>query len=401
MMRSRPMQPSHRGRNVASAADAKQWDVAALVAMNLDRVLYVSRLLTDGETPVRFCGEFPGGSAANTVYALAKLGARTAVVGAVGDDAEGRCLVRDLESVGVDASRVSVRLGERTSVVTAIIPRNAGDRALYVYPGANALISREELDTGVLSLARYVHLSSFVDRRQLELQKWIVRHLPSSTRLTFAPGSIYTQMGIAAIRPLIARAHVLFLNRAELDALIGGRIDVASDELIKLGAEVVVVSLGPREHRRPTRDESVTGPGWTPWTACYVRARDLDAPLRVPGRVTDVVDTVGAGDALAAGFISGLLHGETLERCAVMGVVTAANSLGARGARQGVPSAESLRRQLAALGMSVTSRNAARSAGQRGRDPVAELPPKPACFPEPLARKHRDAHGANATGATT
>jgi len=90
-------------------------EVIGLGAMNTDHIYGVERILGDGETTAVEFRLSPGGSAANTIYALAKLGISTGFIGAVGDDGEGEMLVKDLESVGVDGSQIKAKKEAKTA----------------------------------------------------------------------------------------------------------------------------------------------------------------------------------------------------------------------------------------------------------------------------------------------
>ena len=86
-------------------------EVVGLGALNIDHIYKVERILDDGEAVVKEAALFPGGSAANTIYGLARLGVRTGFAGVVGDDAEGKILVQDFQKAGVDTSQIRVKAG--------------------------------------------------------------------------------------------------------------------------------------------------------------------------------------------------------------------------------------------------------------------------------------------------
>ena len=84
-------------------------EVIGLGALNIDNIYRVERILEDGEAVVDEVKSFPGGSAANTIYGLAKLGVNTGFIGATGDDAEGKILLQDFEKAGVDIGQIKVK----------------------------------------------------------------------------------------------------------------------------------------------------------------------------------------------------------------------------------------------------------------------------------------------------
>ncbi len=321
-------------------------DVIGFGAMNLDEIAVVPRIVVDGETRIRELRRRPGGSAANTVYALAKLGMASAYVGAVGDDPAGQILVKDLTKVGVHTSQVSVKHGEPTGFVWAIA--DASKRSLYVYPGANDLLSRRDVDLSHLSRARVLHLTSFVNPKQLALQVWAVRRIPASVKISFAPGTLYAERGISALRPILERTAVLFANGDEA-GILTRRKDVrsAAEVLLRLGCGIVVITLGAGaeilktgSRLRPAARSGTGEPrreGRKVRAVCFVtdgRVEEVVPPI-VRGR--RALDSVGAGDGFAAGFLYGLLTDRPLRECAHLGQLVAHCSLRAPGAREGLP----------------------------------------------------------------
>ena len=330
------------GGTVRRDAVTASLDVIGFGAMNLDEIGVVPRIVGDGETRIRELRRRPGGSAANTVYALAKLGMATAYVGAVGDDSAGESLVQDLKNAGVDTSQVSVKHGEPTGLVWALA--DAAKRSLYVYPGANDLLHRRDVHPMSMARARLVHLTSFVNPKQLALQVWAVRRIPASVKISFAPGTLYAERGISALRPILERTAVLFANGDEAGTLTR-REDVraAAEVLLRLGCGIVVITLGAGEevssagHRAPGAKRKKVR------AACYVtdgRVEEVVPPIVRGGRA---VDSVGAGDAFAAGFLFGLLKDRPLRECARLGQLVAHCSLRAPGAREGLPALRELR----------------------------------------------------------
>ena len=301
-------------------------EVIGLGAMNMDHIYGVERILADGEAPVREFRLSPGGSAANTIYALAKLGISTGFIGAVGDDREGEMLVRDLESVGVDRSQVMVKRGAKSGSVLCFSDKQ-GRRALYVLPGANSLLTSDDIDLAYIGQAKILHLSSFADEEQLAIQKELMVKILPSIKVSFAPGSIYTARGISALEPIVKRAYILFLNREEAEELTGEDFPTGAQRLRRLGCQIVAVTLGPGIRKGKST------------ATCYVASGEGE--YMIEARTTKKKpdgDTVGAGDAFAAGFLYGFLHSKDLTECGHLGDMLGRLSTTKIGARAGLPS---------------------------------------------------------------
>jgi ribokinase len=310
--------------------------VIGLGALNIDRILLAERQLADGETAVRDGGTFPGGSAANTIYGLAKLGIPTGFCGALGDDIQGKLLLRDFRRMGTDATQVSIKPGQASGTVLCI--SSSQGRALYVLPGANGLIEPGDIEIAYLDQAEYFHVASFVDDAQFVLSRDIVEKLSPRVKLSFSPGALYVSRGMEALKPFFKRSEVLFINREEIETLTADDFRPGAKQCIASGCKVVVVTLG--EGFKQGRQNVVA----------YVRdsASEWYIGAGEPAGL-DVADTTGAGDAFATGFLFGMLQAKGLAACGKLGNCAARLSLKCSGARQGLPTRRQLDRLYAKI----------------------------------------------------
>ncbi len=295
-------------------------DVIGIGALNYDRLYMVERIAGGGdEELVRSVTEAPGGSAANTIAGLSRLGARTGFVGTVGTDREGDFLLEDLKRGGVDMAGVMKAKGA-TGTIMGFVDRN-GERALYAYPGVNDTLEIDERYGEYARSARYLHLSSFVGDRPLGAQKRLLKKL-KGPRISFAPGMLYARK-FHSIESIIKRSSVLFLNLEEMKLLTGLDYKDGAGKLLEIGARTVAVTLGS--------------------DGCYVvEGGSAHAVEAYPAKV---VDTTGAGDAFAAGFLYGLLGDKDIEHCAKIGNWVASRCIAKVGARDGLPYETDLKKQ--------------------------------------------------------
>ncbi|GAH28444.1 unnamed protein product, partial [marine sediment metagenome] len=218
-------------------------EITGLGALNIDHLYKVERILDDGETVVSEAKSSPGGSAANTIYGLARLGVNAGFTGVVGDDAEGKILIQDFQKAGVDTSQIRVKPGAKTGSVVCLSDR-LGRRSLYVTPGANNLLTMDDLDLTYINQTRMLHLSSFADDRQFKILLELMDRLDLSTKLSFAPGALYAKKGLKALAPILSRTHILFINRNEIKQLTGEDIINGAKSCLKQGCSIIVVTLG-------------------------------------------------------------------------------------------------------------------------------------------------------------
>ena len=336
--------------------------VVGLGAMNLDELYRVQSVLADNETPIKEHRSIPGGSAANTIYGLAKLGISTDFIGAVGSDKEGELLIKDLKSVGVGCTQVKIKDGAKTGSVLGLTD-SYGKRALYVSPEANGLLNKEDINLEYIVQAELTHLSSFIDEEQFELQKWVVKNLPSSVKVSFTPGAIYTRKGLTALDPLLSNTDILFVNENEIEELTGSNFRAATQYFLDKGCQIVVVTLGKGKWQKMNKlqfmlklDKQQNTPQQDINGNNHIISDNEVELLRIPtsyivdtnnaywieSHPTYGKDTIGAGDAFATGFLYGLLNGKELEECGRLGSIVARFSITKTGAREGLPTRNEL-----------------------------------------------------------
>jgi len=308
-------------------------DIVGFGALNIDHLYKVDEIVADGEQSVNGFESIPGGSAANTIYGLAKLGVKAGFVGAIGIDDDGEELIKDFKNVAVDTSQIRIKQEVKTGSTICLSDR-LGGRAIYVSPGANNLLGPEDIDLAYLNQAQMVHLSSFADDRQFNLQIGVTEKLSSSVTVSLAPGMLYVARGLKALVPSLKRAHIVFMNREEIERLTGDDFKSGAREIAKLGCQIVVVTLGKG------LDKGKAG-----MVTAYIHEGKQGQEYEVESEEVAPklpLESTGAGDAFAAGFIFGFLRGKKLEECGLLGDIMARFGIRAIGARKGLPTLSQL-----------------------------------------------------------
>jgi len=303
-------------------------EVVGLGALNIDHIYKVEHILDDGEAVVLDTGLSPGGSAANTIYGLAKLGMKTGFSGVVGNDDGGRILLQDFQRVGVDITNIRVKKGTKTGSVLCLSDK-LGRRSLYVLPGANNLLTIDDLDFTHINQAGMLHLSSFADDRQFRIVLELMDRLDLSIKLSFAPGALYAVKGLKALAPILNRTYILFINQNEMRQLTGEDAIAGAESCLRQGCQRVVVTVGTGERLKKTV------------AVGYIRDSENEHVIK-PRGIGAGMDTTGAGDAFAAGFLYGLLKGKGLEECGRLGNIVAQFCIAKIGAREGLPTLNQL-----------------------------------------------------------
>lgn len=260
---------------------------------------------------------FGGGQAANTAYALARLEVPVALVGRVGADADGFLVKDGLSGVNLD---YLVQAGETGRAY--ILVEASGERTILVAPNTNDDLQAEDLPWEALARARFLHLTSFVGHEPLELERQLALRLPDGARLSFDPGGLYARRGRAALEDLLDHTETLLVTEAEW-ALLGGEAKRHPD----WAPPIVLIKRGPQGVRLLTP------------------VRYLDIPADFEGKP---VDTLGAGDVFAAGYLAGLWTGLNLPQAVRLAQHAASYKLGGAG-RESYPNKEIMERIIARL----------------------------------------------------
>lgn len=275
--------------------------VVVLGSINHDYHLRVPRLPLPGETVVAADATFgSGGKSANQAVAAAKLGADTALIGAVGDDAAGRLVLDAIRRSSVDVAGVTVMEGTPTGQAIVVVD-DAGENSIVVVSGANAFVGTDPLAdatkrAGVLVLS-------------LEVAEPVAREAAEYARAEGVRVILNLSPAQPVSRDLLDCVDLLVVNEHELVELVGPGLPWMDDghrTLDACGVDALVVTLGGRGAAVIERGEPVVH-------------RD--------GLAVPVVDTTGCGDAFL-GALAGELVGE-VELPRAVGFAVAAGALAA------------------------------------------------------------------------
>ena len=301
----------------------KRLEVVGLGALNMDYLYRVERVLGDRETAanagntersprytgteLKSVGSFPGGSAANTIYGLGKLKINTGFIGVVGDDADGKALIKDFKKAGTDTSQIKVKKYAKTGFTKCLSDRY-NFRSIQVTPGANNMLTKSDLDLSYINQAEILYISSFVDEMQLEILLELMNNIDSSIKISFSPGELYAIRGLKTLKPVLKHTHILFLNENEMEQLTGKDLKKGARACLRAGCRIVVVTFGK-------------GASWkTVTAACYIQDSQGEYVVEpADNEEISIQDTTGAGDAFSTGFLYGLLKEKPLDECGRLG----------------------------------------------------------------------------------
>ena len=259
--------------------------------------------------------ESSGGSAANTCAVAAMLGAKVAYVGRVADDQLGQVFRHDIAAVGVHFPTVPLAGGAPTARCLILVTPD-GQRTMNTYLGACVTLGTGEVDGDLVADAAITYLEGYLfDPPEAQAAFYAAakaahaagRQVALSLSDAFCVGRHR-----AAFRDLVAgHVDILFANETEVCSLY--ETDDWAVAAQRAGADVALAVL--------TRGED---------GSTILRGADM---VEVAAQPAHVVDTTGAGDAYAAGFLAALTAGKSLAQCGKLASIVAADVIAQYGAR--------------------------------------------------------------------
>lgn len=254
--------------------------VLSIGASNLDYILKVpSFVKEDSEMFIEEINTSPGGSALNFAVNLSRLGIRTGLLTRLGNDASGKLIADKLNQEGVDTSHCT-KINEKTGMAFISVD-DYGKRSIYSFPGANAKLDLKKEEIDYIKSAKLIHLAGVYWEIAGEVAKY-------ASNLSFSPGSLLSSYGVDKLKKVIKRTEFLFLNQREVNILTNYNLDEGAQLLLDEGASKVIITLGNAGAKFYTKDNTFTA----------------------PTKKIKALDSTGAGDAFAAGFIFKYLQGE-------------------------------------------------------------------------------------------
>jgi sugar/nucleoside kinase (ribokinase family) len=261
--------------------------------------------------------EVSGGSAANTLAGIAALGGKTAFIGQVADDQLGAVFAHDIRAAGVRYDTPE-RAGQPTTGRCMIFVSPDGQRTMNTFLGASHYLPAGALDRALIADAAYLYIEGYLwdpEEPRAAMRAAIEVAREAGRKIAFtASAEFVIDRHRADFHALIdgGMIDVLFANEAEIMALTETSDVDAAIAAVQDKVETVVVTLAEKG-------------------ACAVRG---GARTTVPAApVAQVVDTTGAGDLFAAGFLHAQAQGHELEASLTLGALCAAEIISHVGAR--------------------------------------------------------------------
>jgi sugar/nucleoside kinase (ribokinase family) len=277
--------------------------------------------------------EASGGSAANTAAGVSSLGGTAGFVGKIADDALGTVFTHDIRAAGVDyvALLANTAAGDLGTGRCLVLVTGDAERTMATHLGAATTLAPGDLPADLVARGTLVYLEGYLwdlppAQEAMRSAIRIAHDNDAAVALSLSDSFCVERHQRDFLDLVAADLDVLFGNEEEVTSLFGSRSFDAAVAAAEETGLLVAITRGAAG-------------------SCVITAQ---GPVDVAAHPVDrVVDTTGAGDLFAAGFLFGLSHGADPVRCAELGGLCAAEIIGHLGARP----QESLAQLAAAAGL--------------------------------------------------
>ena len=260
--------------------------------------------------------EASGGSAANTMAGLASFGAKPAFIGKTKADQLGHIFARDIQSIGVHYETEPLSEGPATARCIILVTPDA-QRTMFTYLGASGALSATDMNKDLIAASKILYIEGY-QWDLPETKKAIVSACETAKRsggkvaLTLSDPFVVERHRNDLFDLVNQHVDIIFANEIEVKTLFRSNSFDEAVEAIEGRVEIAALTRGAEGAVTVTKDKLIQTPA---------------SPM---GKI---IDTTGAGDLYAAGFLFGYTRGDDLESCANIGALAAGEVISHLGAR--------------------------------------------------------------------
>lgn len=261
-----------------------------------------------------------GGDAINEATIITRLGHKVALMSMVGKDAVGNFIIEHCEKNGIDHTSIKIKEGIDTSINVGLVTSDGERTFVTNRNGSLWKMTLDDVDLSRFSEARLLSLASIFNNPLLDCQALVkIFQEAKKQDMIICADMIKARLGetLDDIREALGYVDYFFPNYDEACMMTEEtELDRIADKFLDCGIKHVVIKTGKE--------------------GCYIKSTD-GSVLKVPAmKGITAIDTIGAGDNFASGFIAAILDGKSLQECAEFANVTASISVQSIGATTGV-----------------------------------------------------------------
>lgn len=264
--------------------------------------------------------EISGGSAANTIAGIASFGGRAGFIGNISDDEFGRIFAHDIRSLGVAFNGKPVH-GRQPTSRSLILVTPDGERTMNTFLGISTELGNGQIDETLIKDSAILYLEGYLfDRPEAKQAFWdavaIAKKYERKVSLTLSDSFCVDRHRAEFLELIRSGVDILFANENEITSLYETASFDEAAQQVRKDAKLTVLTRSAKGSMVVSGDNTVV-----------IQAEPI----------SKVVDTTGAGDLYAAGFLFGYANGKSFEICGKLASIAAAEVISHIGARPMIP----------------------------------------------------------------
>lgn len=289
--------------------------VLVIGSLNIDMVAAVDTIPKRGETVLASNMErFDGGKGANQAAAGCKFGASVSIIGAVGNDGDGKALLERMQGMGIDVTGVKLRENEKTGTAWITVDQK-GENSIVVISGANRTLGREDIEAN-----EALFKEADVVLLQLEIPVETAAYAINKAKESGCKVILNPAPAVKLDRDILGKVDIITPNESELDILVKSKGECSclekAQKLIGEGPANVICTLGAEG-------------------ALLV---NKSGHIKFPAFPVNAVDTTGAGDCFNGVLAAELSNDKGIEAAIKTAIIASAFSVTKKGAQSSMPS---------------------------------------------------------------
>jgi sugar/nucleoside kinase (ribokinase family) len=249
-----------------------------------------------------------GGSAANTIHGLANLGMPTGFFGKTGNDEHGKFFEMEMHETGIQPSLLKSETP--TGLAVALISPDS-ERTFATFLGAAIELHSNEVDEKIFAGFSVLHIEGYLVQNQELISASVLKARNAGLKISLDLASYnVVEANLEFLQQMLPMVDILFANEEEARSFTGCESNEAL-EILSAKCPLVIVKTGAKGSLVASGNQRVS----------------------VPANPVKAIDTTGAGDLYASGFLYGYLNGDSLETCARVGTFLASKVIEIIGAK--------------------------------------------------------------------
>jgi ribokinase len=275
-----------------------------------------------------------GGGACNTAATFSKLGISAAVNCRIGNDDDGKSMIKNLEKLEINTELVQIDKKRSTGFALVVVNKNGGDRVIFQHKGASSFL--EVKSENLAGKSEWIYLTSLAGNWEEDLGEINKAVINKKIKLAWNPGAAQISAGKNKLEKFFKNTEILIINKDEAIEL------VTSDESLKLdfneinnveilakniknwGAKIIVITDGAN--------------------GAYVY--NEKKVLYAPSTLNKKIDSTGAGDSFGSAFVGGYILASDIEKALKYGIINSGSVVSEYGAQNGILGKEEIEKML-------------------------------------------------------